>query len=76
MIDKELEQTGEDQTSDIERLRNLLMQAQQDSFTPARECLAALFDRCFAAIRAQKPLYLLKKIWRQLSSLRQSLYTM
>lgn len=59
MIDKELEQTGGDQPSDIERLRNLLMQAQQDSFTPARECLAALFDRCFAAIRAQKPLYLL-----------------
>ncbi|MBR5372502.1 MAG: hypothetical protein IK130_09840 [Oscillospiraceae bacterium] len=49
-----------EQFSEIERLRNMLMQAQeQNTLQLRREALESLFCRCFAAIRAQKPLYLL-----------------
>ena len=49
-----------EQISEMERLRNMLMQAQENNtLTLRRDMLETLFSRCFAAIRAQKPLYLL-----------------
>ena len=49
-----------EQYSEIERLRNMLMQAQeQNTLQLRREMLESLFCRCFAAVKAKKPLYLM-----------------
>lgn len=60
MTDNEQETIRGESPSDIERLRNMLMQAQkQNTLNLQREAMTAVFCKCFAAVRRQKPLYLL-----------------
>ena len=60
MTDNEQDNIRGDSPSDIERLRNMLMQAQkQNTLNIQREAMTAVFCKCFAAVRAQKPLYLM-----------------